>query len=198
MKKMILVLLALGLISSIVRANTCQPKSIKVDSDNVELIRVVAKPEQTLTGQTIPGNLEVLVSGIYMFVRNGQTWNIYRCADEANKLNLNKCVIKNDFEFGNLVKRYGTSGITVRKTDSNRLEVRLNVAGNEELDYYDVRASEKGMEVIQNKYTENKVQRHLSHHAQVSLGICSTPESTSSDKKSTGSTSQSKKVKTSQ
>lgn len=28
------------------------------------------------------------------------------------------------------------------------------------------------MEVIQNKYKENKQQRHLSHHEPVSLGVC--------------------------
>jgi len=174
-------------------ADPCGAKSIKVGSNKLELINVIEKPEKTADGLAIKGADEVLVSGIYMFVRNGQTWNTYRCADDAKNLNLKKCVLKNDFEFGNLVKRYGTSGITVRKTDSNRLQVRLNVAGNEELDYYDVRTTEKGMEVIQNQYKENKVQRHLSHHEQVSLGVCSKSESAAPTKKTS---SQSKKVNT--
>lgn len=176
MKKIFLVLASLGF-SLQTFADPCGTKSIKFGSDKLELIKIADKPEKTMQGQPIKGADEVLISGIYMFVRNGQTWNIYRCADDTNSLNLNNCVVKNDFEFGNLVKRYGTSGITVRKTDSNRLQVRLNVAGNEELDYYDVRATEKGMEVIQNQYKENKVQRYLSHHEQVSLGVCSNSES---------------------
>lgn len=171
MKKIFLVLFAVGLTSSLANAEICGPKTIQVGNDQLELIRMSYKPEKTANGQQIRGSETVLVSGVYMFVRNGQMWNVYRCAD-YRLLDLNKCVLKNDFEFGNLVKRYGNSGITVRKTDTNRLEVRLNVAGTEELDYYDVKATSEGMEVIQNKYKENKQQRHLSHHEAVSLGVC--------------------------
>lgn len=179
MKKIFLVF-TLGLISSLASAETCGPKFIQVGNDQLELLRVTYKPEQAENGQPIRGGETVLVSGVYMFVRNGQTWNVYRCAYDVKRdkagnnaeMNLNSCVIKNDFEFGNLVKRYGNSGITVRKTDTNRLQVRLNVAGTEELDYYDVKATSEGMEVIQNKYKENKQQRHLSHHEPVSLGVC--------------------------
>lgn len=182
--KKLLVLLAAGLTSSLASAEICGPKTIQVGNDQLELIRTTYKPEKTADDQVIKGSETVLVSGVYMFVRNGQTWNVYRCADDFKRdkagknamLNLNSCVLKNDFEFGNLVKRYGNSGVTVRKTDTNRLEVRLNVAGNEELDYYDVKATGEGMEVIQNKYKENKQQRHLSRHEPVSLGVCKKSE----------------------
>lgn len=179
MKKIFLVLVSLSFSLSTFAAEPCGSKSIKVGSDNLELIKVTEKPDKTAQGQPIKGGDEVLVSGIYMFVRNGQTWNAYRCADDVKRdkagnavLNLNNCVIKNDFEFGNLVKRYGNSGITVRKTDSNRLQIRLNVVGAEDLDYYDVKSTSEGLEVIQNKFKENKQQRYLSHHETVSLGTC--------------------------
>lgn len=179
MKKLFFVLLFVGLFSIIVKADPCGPKAIPVGSEKLELINVTAKPEKTANGQSIKGGDEVLVAGIYMFVRNGQTWNTYRCADEIKRdknknpvLDLNNCVIKNDFEFGNLVKRYGNSGITVRKTDSNRLQIRLNAAGTEDLDYYDVKSTSEGLEVIKNKFKENKQQRYLSQHVAESLGTC--------------------------
>lgn len=203
---MLLVLFVLGLISSLAKADPCGSKSIQIGDAQLELIKVTDKPEKTADGQSIKGSDEVLISGIYMFVRNGQTWNVYRCADDIKRdksnnpvLNLNKCVVKNDFEFGNLVKRYGNSGITVRKTDSNRLEIRLNVAGAEDMDYYDVKSTSEGLEVIQNKFQENKQQRYLSHHERVSLGVCSAKNSKrasgASSKGSTSSSSKSQKVK---
>lgn len=86
-------------------------------NEEVELIQTTSKPEVAANGQAIRSSATVLVSGVYMFVRNGQTWNVYRCvydinpnkADKNPGLNLNSCVLKNDFEFGNLVKRYGNS-----------------------------------------------------------------------------------------
>lgn len=207
MKKILLALFALGLISSIAKADPCGSKSIQIGDAQLELIKVTEKPEKTANGQSIKGSDEVLISGIYMFVRNGQTWNVYRCADDVKRdkannpvLNVNNCVVKNDFEFGNLVKRYGNSGITVRKTDSNRLEIRLNVAGAEDMDYYDVKSTSEGLEVIQNKFQENKQQRYLSHHERVSLGVCSgsknAKSASASGGSSTGASSKSQKVKT--
>ncbi|WP_409479046.1 hypothetical protein [Pseudobdellovibrio sp. HCB154] len=207
MKKMLLVLVSsLGFTLSSFAADPCGSKSIQIGDAQLELIKVTDKPEKTANGQSIKGSDEVLISGIYMFVRNGQTWNVYRCADDVKRdkannpvVNLNNCVVKNDFEFGNLVKRYGNSGITVRKTDGNRLEIRLNVAGAEDMDYYDVKSTSDGLEVIQNKFQENKQQRYLSHHERVSLGVCSgskNSKTASGGGSSTGSTSPSKKVKT--
>lgn len=206
MKKIIVVLLLIGFVSSIVKANPCGPKSIPIGNDKLELINVTQKPEKTANGQSIKGADEVLVSGIYMFVRNGQTWNAYRCADDIKRdknnnpvLNLDNCVIKNDFEFGNLVKRYGNSGITVRKTDTNRLQIRLNVSGAEDLDYYDVKSTSEGLEVIQNKFKENKQQRYLSQHVAASLGTCNKNTTAASSSGSSGRTSTSgsgNKVKT--
>lgn len=204
MKKMFLVLASLGFSVSSFAADPCGSKSIKVGNDDLELIKVTEKPEKTAQGQNIKGADEVLVSGIYMFVRNGQTWNTYRCADDVKRdkagnpvLNLNNCVIKNDFEFGNLVKRYGNSGITVRKTDSNRLQVRLNVSGAEDLDFYDVKSTGEGLEVIQNKFKENKQQRYLSHHETVSLGTCSKAGAkNSASTGNAGASGKSSKVKT--
>lgn len=188
------------------KADPCGSKSIQIGDAQLELIKVTDKPEKGANGQVIKGSDEVLISGIYMFVRNGQAWNVYRCADDVKRdkannpvLNLNNCVVKNDFEFGNLVKRYGNSGITVRKTDSNRLEIRLNVAGAEDMDYYDVKSTSEGLEVIQNKFQENKQQRYLSHHERVSLGVCSgakNSKTASGGGSSKGSPSPSKKVKT--
>lgn len=188
------------------KADPCGSKSIQIGDAQLELIKVTDKPEKGANGQVIKGSDEVLISGIYMFVRNGQAWNVYRCADDVKRdkannpvLNLNNCVVKNDFEFGNLVKRYGNSGITVRKTDSNRLEIRLNVAGAEDMDYYDVKSTSEGLEVIQNKFQENKQQRYLSHHEHVSLGVCSgakNSKTASGGGSSKGSPSPSKKVKT--
>lgn len=204
---MLLVLVSsLGFSLSSFAADPCGSKSIQIGDAQLELIKVTDKPEKTANGQSIKGSDEVLISGIYMFVRNGQNWNVYRCADDVKRdkannpvLNLNNCVVKNDFEFGNLVKRYGNSGITVRKTDSNRLEIRLNVAGAEDMDYYDVKSTSEGLEVIQNKFQENKQQRYLSHHERVSLGVCSgskNSKTASGGGSSTGSSSPSKKVKT--
>ncbi len=204
---MLLVLVSsLGFTLSSFAADPCGSKSIQIGDAQLELIKVTDKPEKTANGQSIKGSDEVLISGIYMFVRNGQTWNVYRCADDVKRdkannpvVNLNNCVVKNDFEFGNLVKRYGNSGITVRKTDGNRLEIRLNVAGAEDMDYYDVKSTSDGLEVIQNKFQENKQQRYLSHHERVSLGVCSgskNSKTASGGGSSTGSTSPSKKVKT--
>lgn len=204
---MFLVLFVLGLIASMAKADPCGSKSIQVGDAQLELIKVTDKPEKTANGQAIKGSDEVLISGIYMFVRNGQTWNVYRCADDVKRdkagnpvVNLNNCVVKNDFEFGNLVKRYGNSGITVRKTDANRLEIRLNVSGAEDMDYYDVKSTSEGLEVIQNKFQENKQQRYLSHHERVSLGVCSAKNSktaSGSSKGTTSSSSKSQKVKSS-
>lgn len=176
MKKIVLVLASLSFsVQSF--ANPCAAKTVQVGKDKLELVQVKPKPEMTVTGQPIRGSSDVLVSGIYMFVRNGQTWNTYRCADENTKnpvLNLDKCTLKNDFEFGSLVKRYGNSGITVRKTDAKTLQVRLNVAGGEDLDYFDVQATEKGLEVIENKFKPNKQQPSQSRHEIASLGVCDT------------------------
>lgn len=174
MKKLFVFLASLGF-SLQSFADACGAKLIQVGEKKVELIQVKEKPETTASGQPIKGSSDVLVSGIYMFVRNGQTWNTYRCADEMSKnptFNSAKCVLKNDFQSGQLVKRFGNSGITVRHTDQKTLEVRLNVVGGEDLDYYDVRATEKGLEVLENQFKPNKAQAWLSRHERVSLGVC--------------------------
>lgn len=163
MKNLFLVLASLGFsIQSF--ANPCGAKVIPVGKDKVELVKVQDHE---------------MIAGIYKFVRKGQTWNVFRCADENRKdskgnplFNSEKCVVKNDFAFGSLVKRHGNSGITVRKTDANQLEVRLSVAGGEDLDYYDVKATEKGLELLENQFKPNKVQPSQSRHDKVSLGVC--------------------------
>lgn len=183
MKKIFVVLLLVGLVSSLARAagdqQPCGYKLINVADTPMQLIGVDYKSEQTIDGMKIKGREEALFAGIYMFVRNGQVWNVYRCADDLKRdkhgnprFNPNKCVLKNDFQFGNLVQRYGNSGITVRKTDADTLQVKLNVAGADELDYYDVKAAGEGLEVIRNKYEENKQQRYLSGHKRQTLGTC--------------------------
>lgn len=184
MKKIFVVLLLVGLVSSLARAagdqQPCGYKLINVADTPMQLIGVDYKSEQTIDGMKIKGREEVLFAGIYMFVRNGQVWNIYRCADDDLKrdkygnprFNPYKCVLKNDFQFGNLVRRYGNSGITVRKTDADTLQVKLNVAGADELDYYDVKATGEGLEVIRYKYEENRQQRYLSGHKRQTLGTC--------------------------
>ena len=163
MKNIFLVLASLGFsVQSL--ANPCGAKSIPVGKDKVELVQVQDNE---------------MIAGIYKFVRKGQVWNVFRCADDIKKdsrgnplFNADKCVIKNDFAFGSLVKRYGNSGITVRKTSDAQLEVKLNVAGTEDLDYYDVKATEKGLEVVENQFKYNKVQPSQSRHDKVSLGVC--------------------------
>ena len=174
MKNLFIVLVSLGF-SLQSFADACGAKLIQVGDKKVELIQVKQKPETTASGQTIKGSSDVLVSGIYMFVRNGQTWNTYRCADEMSKnptFNSEKCVLKNDFQSGQLVKRFGNSGITVRNTDQRTLQIRMNVAGGEDFDYYDVKATEKGLEVLENQFKPNKTQPSLSRHERVSLGVC--------------------------
>lgn len=182
MKKIFLVLLALGLISSVVKAEEpCGKKSIKYfqDRDKVELINVTDKPEKAANGAAIRGNSKVMVAGIYMFVRNGETWNTYRCADDVKRdaaknpiLNLNNCALKNDFQSGDIVKKFGNSGLKVRMTSQTRLEVQFNAAGADELDSYDVRAADEGLEVIHSEYKADKVKPWQSGHFKKSIGVC--------------------------
>jgi len=178
MNKILLVLASLSF-SVQTFANPCGEKSIDVGDKKVKLVQVQDNE---------------MVAGIYKFVRKGQVWNIYRCADDIKKdkngtplLNLDKCVIKNDWAFGNLVSKFGTSGITVRKTSDTQLEVKLNVADTESLDYYDVKATEKGLELLENQYKYNKVQPSQSRHEKVSLGVCDSSAPAPTSKKSSGS-----------
>lgn len=165
MKNIFLVFMTLGFsLQSL--ADACGPQTIQVGSKQVELVRIEDNE---------------MISGIYKFVRKGQRWNVYRCADDIKKdsqgnpiLNLNKCVIKNDWSFGNIVKRDGNSGIVVRQIDPNtgQLEIRLNVGGGEDLDFYEVKPSQKGLTLIANKFMLNKKQAWLSRHYQVPVGGC--------------------------
>jgi hypothetical protein len=110
-------------------------------------------------------------------VRNGQAWNVYRCADGVKRdeadvplLNLNNCVLKNDFQSGSLVKRFGSSGIKVEGLSDARLIVRLNAGGDP--DYYEVRDTQAGLEVTKQVYKENTKERWNSRHWPTSLGVC--------------------------
>lgn len=160
------------------QAKPCATQTIKYGRDNVELMRIADKPERTLMGQPIPGEAKVLTSGFYMFVRHNQRWNVYRCADEMKRFSLNHCALKNDFEFGNLVKHYGDSGITVRKIADDTLQVKLNVAGGEVLSYYDVQSVGNGLAIVENKFKADKKQPHLGGHEPIALGVCGESQST--------------------
>lgn len=180
MKKIFLAFLVLGSFWSalVEAADACGKNTIKYYSKpKMELVNVIDKPEKDAAGNSIRGKAKVMVSGIYMFVRNGQTWNIYRCADGVTRdeagvplLNLNNCVLKNDFQSGSLVKRFGSSGIKVEGISEPRLIVRLNAGGDP--DYYEVRDTATGLEVTQQVYKENKEQPWNSRHWPTSLGIC--------------------------
>ena len=191
MKNILVVLVSLGF-SLQSFADACGAKSVQYGDKKVELAQIKVKPEATADGQAIRGSEDVLVSGIYMFVRNGANWNIYRCADDNAKtpeFNSKKCVLKNDFQSGQLVKRYGTSGITVRKTDQKTLQIRLNAASAEDLDYYDIKASEKGLEVVENQFKADKDQPSRSFHKPVNLGVCKPEEKAEATVKKTGTPS---------
>lgn len=179
MKKLFLALFVSGTLSSleVQAAEPCGKHAISYYDKTIELVNVINKPEKDANGAAIRGNAKVAVAGIYMFVRNGQMWNVYRCADtvkrdEANVplLNLNNCVLKNDFQYGSLVKRFGSSGVKVEGDGTSRLLIRLNASGDP--NYYEVQSTADGLEVSQQVYKENKEKRWESRHWKTSLGVC--------------------------
>lgn len=179
MKKIFLVSLSLILLSSVVAKaeGPCGKNSINYVDRNIELVNVIDKPEKNASGNGIPGRAKVMVAGIYMFVRNGQTWNVYLCADNV-KLdevkfpvrNLANCILKNDFKSGTIVKKFGSSGIKVEYDRSGPLFIRLNAA--EADDYYQVKDTTEGLEVKRFDYVYNKQTPSASRVKPTSLGVC--------------------------
>lgn len=196
MKNLFLVLASLGFsIQSF--ADACGAKSVQYGKDKIELMQIKQKPETTADGQTIKGSEDVLVTGIYMFVRSGTNWNVYRCADDKVKpvFNAKKCILKNDFYSNSQVKRNEHSSIVVRNTDDTKygivrtgrnLQIRLNAASSEDLNYYDIKATEKGLEVIENQFKADNEQPSSSVHKPVNLGVCKPDQKAEAAVKKTG------------
>lgn len=88
---------------------------VPVGSQNVPFFKIDKTPESRLTSKEVKS--QMLVSGIYQFVRKGAKWDIYRCAKPNTNppiYDANSCVIKNDFQFGSFVAK-SSSGQSLQK-----------------------------------------------------------------------------------